>query len=202
VGVSRAVAVATISGLLLLAVGTAQVLAPAGVTEMSLEPPSSTTSWSPVDQACAGSVPKTYPEMTIAEVSDYCGVFTEFAVSESEEVMLSTGSVWSRTWSQDKTGPGWQEKHTGKFYYDGTRVWSTTQYRGLEGYHVCDQGYGLGFIIEVTKCAVDGGASTSELQIWDDYEVHAFLRGFPISNPRGMHITVDPSGNTSLYWSE
>ncbi len=193
---------ATISGLLLLAVGTAQVLAPAGVTEMSLEPPSSTTSWSPVDQACAGSVPKTDPEMTTAEVSDYCRVVTEFAVSESEEVMLSTGSVWSRTWSQNKNGPGWQERHTGKFYYDGTRVWSTTQHRGLTGYHVCNQGYGFGLIIEVTKCAVDGGTSTSGLQIWDAYKVHAFFRGFPISNPRDMHITVYPSGNTSFHWSE
>lgn len=172
------------------------------MTETSLELPASKASRSTVDQACASSMTKADPEVTTAEASDYCQVITEFAVSPSEEIVLPTGTVWYRLWSQYKSNPGWQEKHSGKFYYDGTRVWSTTEYRGLKGYHNCHQGYGYWITIEVTKCTVYNGASTYQIQMWDYYKAHAFFRGFPISNARDMHINAYPSGNTYMYWND
>lgn len=173
------------------------------VTEASLALPASTTTSSAVDQECASSMTKADPEVTTTEVNNRCLTVSELTVSKSEEIALPTGSVWSRLWSQSKSKGGvWKERHTGKFYYDGTRVWSTTSYRGFKGHHTCDQGYGYGVTIEVTKCAVYGGVNTERIQIWDYYKVYGLFKGFPISETHNMHMNVYPSGRAYSHWED
>jgi hypothetical protein len=107
-----------------------------GTVGEALDLPASTSTQTSVDQTCVASVTKDNPDMTSTEVEADCREVNVFSVSKSYDI--PDASVKFRVWYQTRTQALWKEKHSGRFYYDGSRVWDTTSYRGYKGYHNCD----------------------------------------------------------------
>jgi hypothetical protein len=117
------------------------------------------------------------------------------------DVVANGGTIWTRTWWEAQHGLyyfNWKEQHSGRIYWDGQYVWVDTSYRGYEGYHTCDQGYGIGYSIVVTSCVVYNHRSTDHAAMWDYYQVHVIFKGIPIYASHNMHVNAYPSG--SLYF--
>lgn len=114
---------------------------------------------------------------------------------------LAAGStVWTRTWWQEKRGlyyVNWLEKHTGRIYYDGSQVWSTSSYRGYQGTHVCDQGFGILYDIKVNSCSTER-IGTATLKEWDYFRVHVVWKGIPLYSSHNMHMTANRSGTITF----
>lgn len=113
----------------------------------------------------------------------------------------AAGAVWYRDWSQEYvvTGASWREKHSGRVYFDQQYVW-TASYRGYEGKHNCNQGWSVGFSIDVTNCATYNTKTTHVLEAWDYFKVHVLIRAIPISNSKNMHIEVRPDGSIGGWY--
>jgi hypothetical protein len=113
---------------------------------------------------------------------------------------VAAGTVWTRTWWQEKRGlyyVNWLEKHTGRIYYDGSQVWSTSSYRGYKGTHVCDQGYGILYDIKVNSCSTER-IGTATLKEWDYFRVHVVWKGIPLYASHNMHMTANRSGTITF----
>ena len=112
---------------------------------------------------------------------------------------LAAGTIWTNTWSQEKRGlyyVNWVEKHTGRFYYNGTKVWSTTSYAGYKGNHVCDQGFGILYDVVVKSCTTQV-LSSATLEEWDYFRVHVIVKGIPLYTSHNMKATLRSSGGVS-----
>lgn len=118
------------------------------------------------------------------------------------EAALATGTVYTRTWWQEQRGfyyINWLEKHSGRIYWDGSQVWSTTLNRGYKGYHVCDQGYGIGYDVVVKSCFTER-LGTTALNEWDMYRVHVIYKGIPLYSSQDMRAYANRYGNMSFYY--
>jgi hypothetical protein len=112
-----------------------------------------------------------------------------------------TGTIWTRTWSQEKRGlyyVNWWEKHSGRIYWHSGHVWSTGGTHGFTGNHTCDQGGGIGYDVRVTSCFTER-ISTNQINEWDYWKVYVFFQGFPISASHNMRIAAYGSGNIYGY---
>lgn len=101
-------------------------------------------------------------------------------------------------WQSIKSGAGvWEEKHTGKYCWNGTDVWIWAK----GGYHYCDQGYGIGYDIKVTACSEEKVAysNTYFRQNWDYFKVYFMYQGFPVNAAYNMHANVWPNGNVTYH---
>lgn len=113
-----------------------------------------------------------------------------------------TGTIWTRTWWQEARGLyyiNWWEKHSGRIYWHDGHVWSTTGAHGYTGWHVCDQGGGIGYDIKVTSCFTER-LTTNHINEWDFWKVYVFFEGFPISASHDMRASAWGSGNIYFYW--
>lgn len=113
---------------------------------------------------------------------------------------LAAGTIYTRTWWQEKRGlyyVNWLEKHTGRIYWDGARVWSTTLYRGYKGTHVCDQGFGILYDIRVTSCSTENLGYT-RLREWDYFRVHVVWQGIPLYASHNMYAQANYNGSMSF----
>lgn len=119
------------------------------------------------------------------------------------EAAAQGSSIYYRSWSQTMSAIVpflWNEKHEGKYYWDKTYVWATVTYRGYQGYHHCNIGSGIGFIVQVFECHVWGGEPKTggDLEQWDRFKVSAVSNGVPVWTNHAMHTNIYPSGN--IYW--
>lgn len=113
-------------------------------------------------------------------------------------------TIYTRTFEQSQRGLyyiNWVEKHIGRVYFDKAgHVWSTTETYGYKGYHLCDQGSGIGYSIKVTSCSVekrydlDGPA----ISLWDRYQVHVVAKGIPIYQSHEMHANAYDGGTITF----
>lgn len=80
---------------------------------------------------------------------------------------------------------------------EACRVWSTSGQSGVTGYHKCDQGYGIGYSIEVTDCSTERRYDLDKRPIseWDRFKVHVVAKGVPFYRSFNMHVNAYPSGN-------
>jgi hypothetical protein len=151
--------------------------------------------------ACAAEVETATEAATVVNASEIDP--SDLGLTSSDGVTLSAaasaGKIYSKKWSQTKRGlyyVNWVEKHSGRFYYNGSRVWSTSKTYGLKGTHVCNQGYAIGYSVVVTNCSTDA-LSSAKLQEWDYFQVHVIVKGFPIYFSHNIHATMTKSGSMS-----
>jgi hypothetical protein len=113
--------------------------------------------------------------------------------------LAATSALQCSTWWQAiKSGAGlWQEKHTGKYCWNGKDVWIWAK----GGYHRCDQGYGIGYDIKVTACSEEkvAYAKTYFRQNWDYFKVYFMYQGFPVNAAYNMHANVWPNGIVTYH---
>ncbi|AMM19081.1 hypothetical protein AX769_01690 [Frondihabitans sp. PAMC 28766] len=113
--------------------------------------------------------------------------------------MAAVRTIWTRTWSQEIRGLyyiNWLEKHTGRIYYDGSRVWSTTSTSGYKGSHTCNQGFGIGYSVKVTRCSTEKIGAGS-LREWDYFQVHVIAHNIPIYVSHSMRAAFNGPGSIS-----
>lgn len=78
---------------------------------------------------------------------------------------VNAGTVHSRSFKQTISQITDQETQSGYFYYDGSRVWVTSSYRGYRGWHSCIVNYAVGYSIDVQSCSDSGIASSNTLHM-------------------------------------
>lgn len=116
-----------------------------------------------------------------------------------QDAIGTQATVWTRTWEQSMRGlyyVNWMEKHTGRIYWDGSRVWSTNKTAGYTGTHVCDQGFGILYDIDVKTCSTEN-IGAAQLREWDYFRVHVVWKGVPLYASHNMHMTANNKGTVS-----
>mgnify|MGYP003528262222 CR=1 FL=1 len=98
---------------------------------------------------------------------------------------VAAATVYYKNWWQANNAGVWEEKRSGRWYYDGTKSW--------RAYHNCNQGYAIGASITVTSCTCYGNYS-NPLAEWDYYRVKIG----PVSKSYNMHVNLYASG--SIYY--
>lgn len=112
-------------------------------------------------------------------------------------------TIYTRGWWQEARGLyyiNWWEKHSGRIYWHGGHVWSTTSSHGRLGNHLCDQGGGIGYDVRVTNCYTHR-MRLDAITEWDLYKVYVFIQGFPLSTTHSMHANAySAGGNIYFHW--
>lgn len=112
------------------------------------------------------------------------------AASNNPELKAAAAgsTIYYKSWSQRNgiTGDVWVEKHSGRFYYDGSHTWVDKPYRDLVGSHTCNQGYGVGVSIEVTSCSVAQIDRRGQAN-WDYYKTCVAIPHGPLCTSHNMH---------------
>ena len=89
-----------------------------------------------------------------------------------------------------------------RIFYDGSgRVWSTVEQSNRTGYHLCDQGYGIGYSIEVVHCITERryDLNSHPISEWDYFKVHVAWKGMPMAASHNMHVDAYPSGTVTYH---
>jgi hypothetical protein len=128
---------------------------------------------------------------TVNEISSLDSKFptAEFA---SLTAAVVAGTVKSRTYSQQVNNLTDSETQAGTFYYDGTRAWVTSSYRGVVGSHRCTVNWSVGYSIALQGCYESG--SSSVLTLSQQWLFTPFVNGFPVSWSETYSIRVTASG--------
>lgn len=121
------------------------------------------------------------------------------ALSDADKAEIlnrrARGAITAKHWSQFTTGAAYTRTHNGTFYYDGSRVWVTTQTSGYTGSHQCFTNYSVGFNLTGTACNESGSASARNLySAWD-----VNPNGTPVVYNVSMTATVKANGTISGY---
>ncbi len=116
---------------------------------------------------------------------------TEFS---SLQLAAAAGTVKSKSYKQnyDNVIVAWEQ--SGKFYYDGSRAWVTSSYRGYTGYHTCKVNRSIGYVIDVKKC--DESGSTSQRNLRAIFHSSAIPSGGLVNWSTEMHFFVNSKGST------
>lgn len=107
-------------------------------------------------------------------------------------------TVYSKSWEIEKIGVTYSEISKGKFYYDGSQVWSTKTYRGYKGYHQCQAAGSWGITVDVSVLScptsyTNGGTTVVDRE---NYKVSAFVNGFPVYWVLAMSELSNYDGST------
>lgn len=102
-------------------------------------------------------------------VADVEAARSSLSASDYKELKAAAaaGAVSSKTYRRtyDNVVVAWSQ--SGRFYYDGSRAWVTSAYRGYSGTHSCTVNRAIGYVIEVKKCDESGSTSQRNLRaIW------------------------------------
>jgi hypothetical protein len=179
----------------------------------TLKTVSSTTE---VDQACLQAVNLAAAQGDKSVSADICKFTKVLAVSSAEtatvaqveeargslpaadfralQVAAAAGTVRSKSFRQnyDNVVVAWSQ--SGKFYYDGSRAWVTTAYRGVNGYHSCNVDRSIGYVIDIKKC--DKSGSTSQRNLRAQFHSSVIPSGGVVNWSSEMHMFVNSAGKT------
>lgn len=129
--------------------------------------------------------------LTLADIQ-----IVKAGMSDSDFASLSkavaAGAVKSRYYSQQMNHITDSETQSGTFYYDGSRAWVTSSYRGFTGSHRCMIDWAVGFGVSPQNCYESG--SSSERVLSQQWLMRPFLSGFPVSWSETYTLRVNAVG--------
>jgi hypothetical protein len=105
---------------------------------------------------------------------------------------VAAGTVKSRFYLQQMNHITDSETQSGTFYYDGSRAWVTSTYRGFTGSHRCMIDWAVGFGVAPQNCYESG--SSSERVLSQQWLMSPFLNGFPVSWSETYTLRVNATG--------
>jgi hypothetical protein len=148
-------------------------------------------------ELCRVSVVTTYGDPEVADIADIADISTaRLKISKSDFAHLRAaavlGTLRSRTYSQQRNNITDSETQSGTFYYDGTRAWVATSYRGVSGSHRCSLDWAAGYSVALQGCFDTG--STSQRTIAQQWLFTPFVNGFPLTWSETYSIKVDALG--------
>ena len=147
-------------------------------------------------QLCASTTTVTTGPAQSVSASDAKSA-TGFSVQESSSLVqaAAAGAVRKKTYSQFTTGGNYTVTHNGTFYYDGSRVWVGTTYRGYKGSHRCFANYAVGVSITTNSCSESG--STTVRTMYYNWQVSVLFRGSPASYAMATSLKLYSGGGAS-----
>lgn len=77
----------------------------------------------------------------------------------------AAGSVKKKNYSQGFNNITDKQSQSGTFYYDGSRAWVTSKYRGYQGTHNCVVNWAVGYVVEEKACSESGSNSQRDLYV-------------------------------------
>jgi hypothetical protein len=157
--------------------------------EITSSPWDSSSSLTAVDSSCIEQLGSQDSITTAEDLINLCTVTTvlrtnvqveEFRGSRLSRIVEPT--IYSKTWQIEKIGGTYVEISRGKFYYDGSKAWSTKSYRGYAGYHECQApgSWGITVDVSVESCTTSYSTSGASVTDREKYKVSAIANGFPI----------------------
>lgn len=129
--------------------------------------------------------------MTAADIEEAKGSLSA-SDFESLSRAVAAGTVKSRFYLQQMNHITDSETQSGTFYYDGSRAWVTTAYRGVTGSHRCMIDWAVGFGVSPQNCYESG--SSSERVLSQQWLMSPFLNGFPVSWSETYTLRVNALG--------
>lgn len=159
-----------------------------------------------VDQSCMNQIRPQAQNASEADLEKICTVTTvlksrvDVANPSTTGIRaLALGPVYSKTWEINKIGITYFEVAKGRFYFDGSKAWSTKLYRGYKGFFDCQAPGSWGFTVQVTveDCSttyINNGGSVVDRET---YKVSAFVSGFPIYWVYAMSQLSKADGTTT-----
>jgi hypothetical protein len=131
-------------------------------------------------------------EVTVAEV---LAQKSEFSSADYASLVTAAkaGAVKSRSYSQTFNNLTDQETQYGKFYYDGSRAWVGSTYRGLKGTHICKVDWAVGYAVSLRSCSESG--STSQRNLVAHWNVAIGIKGSPVSWDEVYTMHVNAAGS-------
>lgn len=159
-----------------------------------------------VDQSCIVQIRPQAPTATEAELANFCTVTTivksKVDVTNPNVVGIRTlalPEVRSKTWEINKIGITYFEVAKGKFYFDGSKAWSTKLYRGYKGYFDCQAPGSWGVTVQVTveDCSSTYISDGSAVVDRETYKVSALFAGFPVYWVYAMSQLSKSDGTTT-----
>lgn len=132
-------------------------------------------------------------ELSASELVDPADIAADPGVAAEEEAGLmmaaAAGSVRSRTYSQRTFGGAYNVTHSGRYYYDGSRAWVNSSYRGARGTQNCLVNYQVGVSISNINKSESGTRSSRRLDCqWTVRPLNAFAYSY------GNWVTVRANG--------
>lgn len=109
----------------------------------------------------------------------------------------AAGTVRSKAYSQFTTGGAYTVTHNGRFYYDGSRVWVGTTYRGYRGSHSCFVNYSVASSISKNYCSESGSTTTRYMKY--GWTVTLIVQGFPVAYGYSMTANLFYNGSASGF---
>lgn len=173
----KTIRIATLSAIIAVTIAGIATPASASSTDSISAPQGQTTSVTTgTDPACVAAVTAAIAQGKQGLSTDVCAFTQEVADVQAARTSLSAsdfqtlqaaaaaGAVQSKTFRRtyDNVVVAWSQ--SGKFYFDGSRAWLGTAYRGYTGYKSCTVDRAIGYIIEVKKCDESGSTATRDLR--------------------------------------
>ena len=143
---------------------------------------------------CESQVVTSYSDAKTLSVSDIQGLRDSLSASDFDSISraAAAGTVKSRFYLQQGNHITDSETQSGTFYYDGSRAWVTSTYRGLTGTHRCMIDWTAGFGVTAQNCFESG--SSSERVLSQQWLMSPFLNGFPVSWSEAYTLRVNSVG--------
>ncbi|CAI9394315.1 hypothetical protein MICABA_02745 [Microbacterium sp. T2.11-28] len=112
------------------------------------------------------------------------------------QTAVNAGTVRSKTFRRtyDNVVVAWSQ--SGRFYYDGSRVWVRSTYRGYTGYHSCRVDRAIGYVVERKNC--DESGSTTKRDLRAIFHSSAIPSGGLVNWDTEWHTYVNAFGR--VWW--
>ncbi|MBF4595743.1 hypothetical protein ITJ58_18450, partial [Curtobacterium flaccumfaciens] len=109
-------------------------------------------------------------------------------------IAAKSSAIHSKTFNQRTDSPFYAEYHTGKFFYNGSRAWSTKKHQGKKGYHRCHTAGSLGWGTSVTMINCYSQRNGNSARLAEDFEVGVLIKGSPFSYVKTQLTQCSPRG--------
>lgn len=143
---------------------------------------------------CKETITTVFGQSRNMTIADIASVSTKLSSADRASLTAAviSGTVKSRGYLQQVNNLTDSETQTGTFYYDGSRVWVTSTYRGLAGSHRCTVDWSVGYSVALQGCYESG--STSAITLAQQWLFTPFVNGFPVSWSQTYSIRVNATG--------
>lgn len=145
-------------------------------------------------EVCKETITTVLGQSRTTTFSDIASISTKLSSADraSLTAAVATGTVKSRGYSQKVNNLTDSETQSGTFYYDGSRVWVTSSYRGLAGSHRCTVDWSVGYSVSLQGCYESG--TTNVITLSQQWLFTPFVNGFPLSWSETYSIRVNALG--------
>lgn len=144
---------------------------------------------------CTGTVTLSSSDPLPITASDIAQAKQTLAPEQYQDLVsaVTAGTVRKKAYSQSENNITDGETQYGNFYYDGSRAWVTSAYRGFTGTHICKIDWAVGYAVSNTGC-FEGGTN-SRRDLYAKWYFGVGVKGSPIAWEETYSMHVNAAGS-------